>query len=163
MSCEVSNGKCRCPDDAKVISSFLTSIYKFIFPTVWIGGFGFFALSLHASKHAYWPLALIAWIVSSLAIYWGFIRLKWVAIDEENIYISNFIKMISVPLADIEEIEEHFLLGEHPVSITFSRKTEFRRKIIFMPKFYLGCAFFMSHPPVEDLRVLVEERKEKKE
>ena len=162
MSCEISNGKCRCPDDAKVISSFLTSIYKFIFPTVWIGGFGLGTLMLFASKEEQRFQFLIAWIAGSLFAYWGLVRLKWVAFDGENIYISNFIKMISVPLADIEKVTENVLINIHPVYITFNHETEFGRKIVFMPKFYLGIAFFLSHPVVEELRGLAEERKKEK-
>ena len=92
-------------------------------------------------------------------MYWCGIRLKWVAFDEEKIYISNYLKMISVPLADIKEIKEHFFIRGIPVSIKFSNETEFGRKIFFTPKVYLLSPFFGSHLIVERLRGLVAKRK----
>ena len=159
MSCEVSNGKCRCPDDATVISSFATPISKFICPILVTVLFGGMTLSSIAKNEEGWLVLLVAWIVLSLMMYWGGICLKWVAFDDENIYISNYLKMISVPLADIERVKQHFFVSTYPVSITFGHETDFGRKIFLMPKFYPGSIFFMSHPFVEDLRSLVEERK----
>ena len=165
MSFEVSNGKCRCPDDAKVISSFATAFFKIIFPTLGMVFCGSIIMSFFASEDEGSIGFLVLLSAFILFTFWVILRLKWVAIDRENIYISNFIKMISVPLADIEKVTENVLTNIHPVYITFNHETEFGRKIVFMPKFDLGIAlfFFLSHPIVEELRDLVEERKEKKE
>ena len=159
MSCEVSNGKCRCPDDATVISSFATPIFKFILPILMTVLFGGTMLSSIANDVEGLLFILVLWIAFSLIILWRGIRLKWVAFDDEKIYISNYLKMISVPLADIEGIKEHFFTVMRPISIAFGNETEFGRKIFFTPKVYLLSPFFGSHLIVERLRGLVEKRK----
>ena len=145
--------------DPKFISSSLTFFFKVIFSSVWIGGMGFGTLILYAGRSENWIVFLIGWIIGSLFIYCFCIRLKLVAIDSENIYISNYFKTVSIPLTSIKKITENCFVNIHPVSITFEQETVFGSKIIFMPKSSWRSFFFLSFPAVQKLQNLVETRK----
>ena len=146
----------------RTLSSDWTYFYKIIFPIIWIGGYGlgtgalFFASGRVSGKGGAPPLAEVkrlflgVWLLASASIYWFCIRLKQVRIDEEALYISNFVKEVRVPLWDIAEVTENRWVNIHPVTIEFRNDTEFGRSIVFMPKVrWFGWS---SHPVVAELR-----------
>ena len=140
------------PDKTRrTISSSFTFFYKFFFPTIWIGGFGSGTLDLLLNQDKEGIPFLIAWIAGSLFIYWGCVRLKYVEVDENKIYISNFFKMIEIPLQGIERISENSLINIHPIWISLKNPTDFGQKIMFMPKFSFRASFFYSHPIAKEL------------
>ena len=127
----------------RTISSGQTILVKFIFPVVWIGGFGLGTMALwlaplHARGGAPPPemkwLFLAVWIAGSAFVLWLSAGLKRVRLDEETIYISNYVSEISVPLGLIEEVTENRWINIRPVTIQFRHPTEFGDKISFMPK-----------------------------
>ena len=77
-------------------------------------------------------------------------RLKRVSVDEERLYVSNYRKEIEVVLRDIVEIHENRWLNIHPVTIRFSRATDFGTSIVFMPK-RRWFSVMSSHPVVTEL------------
>ena len=137
----------------KTLSSpLLTFFQKFIFAPIWIGGFGFGVLGLlKTGREEGWGF-LIAWIVGSIFIYFYSIRLKKVQIDEQNIYISNYIKSISVPISAISRIDENIFLSGHPIFIKLKDKTPLGKVIVFNPK---GGYYFRSHPVADELRSII--------
>lgn len=136
-------------NNKKTISSDLTFFYKFIFTIAWIGGFGYGTFGSLLSQHD--DSILVVWLLGSLFLYWGCARLKYIAIDKNNIYISNFIRTIKVPLHEIDKISENAFINIHPVWISFKTTTRFGRKIMFMPKFIFRVLPFCSHPVVKEL------------
>jgi hypothetical protein len=96
---------------------------------------------------------VVAWMLFFL---WINSRLKFVSVDENNLYVSPLINEKTIPLSEIEEI---FLttIGFVWVGIRFKSKTEFGDKIFFMPQ--LVKSFFYSfqryHPVVEELKNLM--------
>jgi len=140
------------------ISSSLTFFYKFIFSTIWVGGFGFGTLLILLKKDSDSIPFLVAWILGSICIYSWCVRLKRVELDDEYMYISNFFKTISVPLTEITKVTEWVYINIHPIRLTFENKTEFGWSIMFMPPFSWSFCFFMSHPIAKELRLLIEHK-----
>jgi hypothetical protein len=146
-----------------MLSSRLTFITKFIFPIFWITGFGFFTLAMWAGQltgrqGAHPPIEmklplLVAWVAGSVFILWTCRGLKEVRADDRSIYVSNYLKKISVPVGMIENITENRWFNHRPVTIHFRCDTEFGRNVTFMPKRQL-IAPWRSHPVVAELRRL---------
>jgi hypothetical protein len=138
------------------LSSLQTFPIKFIFPPLWIGLFGFGALGSLFAQRADQGASLalfLVWIAGSAFIYWSCIRLKRVSVDDHFLYVSNYLKEISIPLSDISGVTEFAWINSHPVTIHLKFATEFGDKIVFMPK-TRWLAFFSSHPVVGELKEL---------
>ena len=136
------------------LSSMLTIIYKVIFPTVWLGGFGIGTIAMVLSEpRPDWGFA-IALLIGFLMFYFFCFPLKSVEIDQSYLYMSNYIKTVQVPFSQIEEVTESRLINIHPVWVKFKTPTEFGSTIVFMPYFHFGSIFMMSHPVVAKLREL---------
>jgi len=96
---------------------------------------------------------LIGWVFGCAFIYWSCIRLKEVSVDDNFLYVSNYLKEISIPLSKIYDVTENVWLNSHPVTIHLTSPSEFGEKIVFMPKIRF-FAFFSSHPVVNELKEL---------
>src|SRR5579863_832812 len=87
----------------RTLSSAQTFFMKLIFPLFWIAGFGFMALSPFLGRFRdnsdfdgmKW-FFLSVWLLGTVFVYWACVRLKRVRIDNEALYISNYIKEIRV-------------------------------------------------------------------
>jgi len=140
------------------LSSLQTFLMKVIFPGLWIPLFGmaplmmFLGLAQGPDAPPKW-LFLFIWLVGSAFIYWGCVRLKEVSVDAEFLYVSNYIKEITIPLSEIFDVTENLWLNIHPVTIHLKSPSEFGDKIVFMPtvRFF---SLFSSHPVVSELKEL---------
>ncbi len=94
------------------------------------------------------PVSIIA-----IASLWLCVPLKRVQIDDETLYISNYIRTIAVPFSEIESIKENKLFSTHPIWITLRNPTAFGKTIMFSPSW---CPPFSSHPIVDELRRLAD-------
>jgi hypothetical protein len=139
-------------------------LVKFVFPVVWIGGFGFgTALLFRAGRRMGDgpPPPEVKWfflaglVVGTLAIYWWCVRLMRVVMTDRELRISNYLREVVVPLSDIDDVTENRWVNLHPVTVQFVRRTEFGHSIVFMPK-SRPFALFSSHPVVAELRAAVE-------
>lgn len=134
-----------------------TKIFNFvvaIFPLV----------GLIAARHELAPdtlpvklLVVAVILVWSLFFLWINWRLKFVSVDENNLYVSRLLREQAIPLSEIEEV---FLttIGMMWVGVRFKSKTEFGRKIFFMPELLKGIfyTFKRYHPIVEELKNLAQ-------
>jgi hypothetical protein len=117
-------------------------------------GFGFGTLQLFKNNSpAKWPF-FIVFIVGSVFLSFCF-RLKSVRIGNDRLQISNFLKKVQVPFANIERVYENKLINIRPVTIFFRERTEFGKKITFMPE--ARVLFFSSHPIIKELRKKIKE------
>jgi hypothetical protein len=147
----------------KLLSSKLTFLTKFVFPALWIGLFGLGTLELWAGKMTGKDgtpppveikfLFLTMWSVGSVFIWWTCMRLKQVRVGDQSIYISNYLKEISIPIGMITDVRENRWINIHPVTIHFRGDTEFGQKITFMPERRF-IAPWKRHPVVDELRLL---------
>jgi hypothetical protein len=139
----------------RTISSRLTVLYKFIYPAVSIlvGVFALFQILrmgfLKSSPTLIIFLPFFA-LLGGVSL-WPMIRLKKVSLDDEFLYVSNYLKEIKIPLDDIYDMTENRWIKFHPVTIYLRRPSEFGTKIVFAPTFRMFI-FFTSHPIVEELR-----------
>jgi hypothetical protein len=142
------------------LSSELTGFFK-LFPAVWIILFGLATAGLFGgvfqgkdglpAPQSFKLLFLSLWVVGSVLAYAACASLKEVAIDENNLYVSNYINEISIPLTDVSDITENIWWNFHPITVHLKRRSEFGEKIIFMPKRAM-LSFGGSHPIVDQLK-----------
>ncbi len=140
---------------------------KFVFPVLWIGGFGFGTAMLFRAGDRFGDRApppdmkwlfLAGLVVGSVFIYWSCVRLVRVVMTDRELRISNYRREIVVPLSDVDEVTENRWVNIHPVTIRFVRRTDFGHRIVFMPT-VRPFAVFSSHPIVAELRAAVESAK----
>ncbi len=82
-------------------------------------------------------------------------RLKFVSVDENNLYVSRLLKERVIPLADIENVRLT-TIGLVWVQIDFKANTAFGKRIFFMPTVtkLFAAPFQRSHPIVDELNAL---------
>ena len=145
------------------LSSSWTWFYKFVFPPLWIGGFGFAAVLLlqdpqaaHSTQDTGNPglIFLVMLIAVSLLMYATCMRFKYVELDNSELVISNYRDTIRVPLRDIESVWASRMINPEIMSLRFRTPTQFGTRIIFMPpmRFQLG---FTQHPLAKELEEMV--------
>jgi len=145
------------------LSSKQTFWTKVIFPTLWIGGFaaGTLVMFLQPGQDSAAPPPPIKWIFLTATIagaaflYWTCMRLKQVRMDDQALYISNYLREIRVPLQQVEEVSENRWVNIHPVTIDLRDESELGRRIVFMPK-VRWFALWSSHPVVKEIREAAE-------
>jgi hypothetical protein len=144
----------------QTISSASTFWMKFVFPAIWIPGFGFGAFilwfGLARGKHGELPPAAmkyafaIIWVLGTTFILWIAIRLKRVRLDETNLYVSKWFREITVPIIEIASVTEARWIKGHPILIHFKNTSACGRSVMFMPR--LRLAFGSRHPIVGELQ-----------
>ena len=149
----------------RTLSSAWTFFYKFVFPTVWIGGFAVGTLLMFTAADSFegggdvcemrWYF-LTAIVLGGAAIYWSCMRLKKVTLDGDVLLISNFRKEIAIPLLDLERVSGSIFMHPELVWLHFRRPTEFGTKIVFMGKSRFSFGF-TRHPIVKELGELIEQ------
>ena len=120
----------------ETVSSSLTFFYKFIFTSVWSGGFGLGTVVMFLIRKPEamrWQFAAIWAIVTAfLLLTCG--RLKRVKLDGASLVISNYRRDITVPVSEIADVRQNRFINLRPVTITFRKKTPFGRVVTFMPR-----------------------------
>ena len=134
---------------------------KIILPAFWISFFGvntvaMFILADEGPQSSGAWIFLMVWIAGSAFFLWDSVRLKVVSVDENVLYVSNYLKEIVIPLSQIYDVTENFWLNTHPVTIHLKSRSEFGHRIVFMPK--TRFLFFTSHPVVKELKQLAKSR-----
>lgn len=144
----------------RVISSGGTFYYKIILPVILLictialpTAVYFDGSGNHLSVAFFFFLYLLVCTVIFLLIAKKF---KKVSIDDNFLYISNYLKEITIPLSNIADVTETKWLRGHPVTIHLNPASEFGNKITFLSKFRFS---FKSHPIVEELKELVSLKK----
>src|SRR5690348_12502056 len=142
------------------LSSLQTILVKIVLPGIWIPVWGFgvwaaFPSRVVTSDPAIKWVFLLVWLASSVGMYWTSMRLKDVSVDDNFLYVSNYLKEIALPLSDIYDVTENRWLNTHPVTIHLKSPSEFGDKIVFMPK-TRPFAFWSSHQVVKELKLLAQ-------
>jgi len=146
----------------RVLSSGWTWFYKFIFPTIWIGGFGFGTLMMFLVPDSFSgddvrvirDEFLTILVLGSALIYWSCIRVKRVSIDSDSVLISNYREVIRVPLRDVERVSGSILMHPELIWLHFRRPTRFGSRIVFIPP--MRWFALNRHPLVRELNLLVD-------
>lgn len=132
----------------RTLSTEQTVLYKIVLPIFW----ALLVIVSNEMDFARGPdrvFFLFAWVVGSAFIYWGGIRLKIVSVDNEFLYVSNYLKEIAIPLSNIKDVTQNVFNSQN-VTIHLTAPCEFGKKIVFLPppRFF---SFFSQHPVVDEL------------
>jgi len=142
-------------DDAPVrLSSDLTFVYKFVFPTVWLLGFSC-ATALLLTRPNERGLAIpfgIATIVGALLFWKACFPLKLVTAYREGIRVSNFFREVVIPYEQISDVHEYKWLNTRLTTIGLKRDTPFGQEIKFQPYIHFTLLLWRDHPAVVELR-----------
>lgn len=148
------------------LSSGMTYFYKYVFTTLWIGGFGLGTLVLLWNGDSIrmrspdFPILMfpVVLVIGSVLLYLFCGRLKAVSLADQTLVISNFQKTINVPLRDVECVSGSLFMHPELVWITLKVTTEFGTNIQFMAPWRLIQG--LTRPPiVAELNDLVERSK----
>jgi len=140
------------------LSSLQTFLVKIIIPVIWIFVGGIQTISMFFDRVPYrnappaW-FFLFFFVAGCGFIYWEGIRMKWVSVDGHYLYVSNYLKEISIPLSEICDVTENGWLTPRPVTIHLRSSSDFGDKIVFKPKVRL-FAPFIPHPVIRELKGL---------
>ena len=81
------------------ISAETTVVWKYLFPGLWITFTGLALMGAwFQTTEPGWYLFLLGWLIASGYLVWFAKRLKFVSIDENFVYVSQFRKQIQIPL-----------------------------------------------------------------
>ncbi len=132
---------------------------KYLFPLLWILGFGFGAWEvldryLKGDRHSPPPVVFIAiWLIGSIVLLIYCRAIKRVAVDDTNLYISNFLQEIAVPLSNVEAVSENRWINQRPVTIRLRSPIRFGKSVLFIPTARL-FGLWSANPLVAELRTL---------
>jgi len=139
------------------ISSNLTLLLKIFIPTFWITFFGAFTiaslitpnLELGFTSTFIFRIGLTIFVLIGTSIlYFTFIQLKRVDMDDEFMYVSNYFKTYRYSYPSIEKIKERDFLLFHTIHVHFKEKGEFGKKIVFLSRSDKLNRFLRKHPEV---------------
>ncbi|MEO1437071.1 MAG: hypothetical protein AAFV80_16135 [Bacteroidota bacterium] len=127
------------------ISSSATLALKFFIPTIWIVFFGTITLYVCLSNNAaemvggtegsvLGPrLSLLIFFFSGVAFFlFLFMRLKRVEVDQQFVYVTNYLKIYKYPYSNIERVERRRILFFRPATIHFKQPGSFGSKVTFL-------------------------------
>lgn len=151
-------------NDVRALSSSMTFYYKFVFPTLWIGGFAFVTILMFTAPDSFKgntdirgvrTIFFIVTISGAVLFYWCCMRLKRVGFKDNVLIVSNFRKEIIIQLGDVDRVSGSFMIHPELIWLHLRRPTDFGDKIVFTPKwrFFSG---FTRHPMVGELQKLTE-------
>ncbi len=142
------------------LSSGLTFIVKAVHPAITISVMIFLSIAIFVVPDKRGILLVMQWIfpiiliLIVLQLYRICIPLKRISMDQEALYVSNYIKQIRVSLRDVKSVHEKRLFNIHHIEIEFRHDTEFGKHVVFMP----NMRWFDSrspHPEVAEIQAAV--------
>lgn len=145
----------------EIISSRLTPVVKFVFPTVWLvlGG-GVIATmwigGLLDRQGAPPPefvrsVATAAWLFGLVIGLRESSRLKRVRMDETNLYVSDYRYEAAIPFTSVEKVQQFRWLSNRPVVLRLKAPCAFGDEIYFVPR-GRPLAFWQEDSIVAELR-----------
>jgi hypothetical protein len=136
------------------LSSELTFVSKVLLPLLYYGQVGlvaFFVIQGTLDQGSLGPGAW-GWLLGFIAMGWvmwkALANLKRVRMDESGLYISNYLREILVPFANIKTVSPSSL-GDHwpRITVTFHTHTEFGGVIVFLARTrWAGWASIWRNP-----------------
>src|SRR5262249_52575427 len=128
----------------RTLSYAQTFMMKYVFPIIWIGGFGLGTLGFwlgdfldsDGNPPPSWMrwLFLIMWIAGAAFIIWFASRVKRVRVDDQSLYVSNYFSEALIPLTEVEDITENRDLSPPTITIHFRSPTAAGMRVVFIPR-----------------------------
>lgn len=146
------------------ISTSMTLFLRLFIPVFWIVFFGALTIGLLVTSklpvaldNLYFKVGIVVFYMAGLVfLYFTFLQLKRVEIDEDFVYVTDYIKTYRYPFHNIASIHELNLFIFQLCTIKFKEKGSFGRKIHFLEskiKFQNALKEFV------DLRIIYENSK----
>jgi hypothetical protein len=146
------------------LSSAWTFSAKFVFPAVWIAGFGLGTIllwfgGLQYGNNALPPpqvkfMFLGMWLLGSAFTLWANAGLKRVRLDGGQLLVSNYVREIRIPFSAITDVKQNRWLNSRPITIYFRDATELGDRATFIPKWRIRILFWRMDPVVDELKQL---------
>ena len=136
------------------LSSPLTFFYKFIFPLLWLGGFGYGVRSVIFSPQAYdarWLQYMVIWLGVFLFIYFTTGDVKKVHIDGNRLVVSNFFSTEEINISMVAAVDGTSFLSPKLVWFILKEPSSFGKKISFLPRHRMSAGLG-KHPVVQELQ-----------
>ena len=140
-------------DTKQVISSSVTAFYKYVFPALWLGLFGYVALKALMSSGgdaSRWVFVLF-WLAGMVFTIWLGLRLKIVSADARFIYASGYWREARIPLSDIASVEESSGLKPKQITLRLRAPSAIGQKVVFIPELRAFETWRVNHPIVAEL------------
>jgi len=117
----------------RILSSPYTVFWKFIFPSIWITGFGAGAVMAAFADQgdSRWIFPSV-WILGSSWLLWFALRLRRVSISDETLHISTYVREISLPLSAISRVTQSYMSRPQTITLRTDRDTPLGRKFVFV-------------------------------
>ena len=135
------------------LSSLLTFTHKFVFPTIWLGGFGLGTalLVIDPPRDGPSPLLFVAALIVGAAMFfrWGF-SLKKVTAAEGGLVVSNYRRKVFVSYGQISSVRENKWINSRPISVELRSPTALGSSFVFVP--YWALVLWSDHPLATFLR-----------
>ena len=115
-------------------------------------------LSLLGRAMPLFPIGLIALALSLAALtIFGlpYLRVSMVSVDENNLYVSRRSREAVIPLTAVDAV--HFERVLRLVVVHLKTRSDFGETIVFMPPLISRRYQGLSHPVVDELKVLVKQ------
>jgi len=144
---------------SRPLSSGATFFLKFIFSGIF--------LSCSVWLIIYWVIELVCfprglplgalvftvvWVAATTAFcYHLTIPLKQVSFDAQNLYVSNYLHWITIPLSEINRVHQIRFFNVQPVIVQLTAPTRFGDTIKFVPQTSLHW-WWNEHPIVTELK-----------
>jgi hypothetical protein len=143
------------------LSSSVTFIYKFVFPTIWIsiGGFLLF-VTIEGIHRTTFPdtatslLIVVPWLLGAVFLLRLAAPVLRVELRDGRLYASNYRREIEIPRSDIVSVTQNVWVNVRPITLHLRKETPFGRRIRFIPPGRVIFAFWKEDPLVDKLREL---------
>jgi hypothetical protein len=126
------------------LSSRFTVLFKFLFPAVWIGGFGLGTAALVPKPGPDTLLFAVAFLVGSAFLLRYGVALKKVTATTDGLVVSSYRREVLVPYEQIASVRENKFLNMRPITVDLRSAGELGRRFRFMP--YRAFVLFADHP-----------------
>ncbi len=138
------------------ISSNLTIFLKLFIPIIWIAFFGMFTLAVFFANIdvgvfgvSTFRLGLLAFfLIGCTILYFTLIQLKRVDMDQDFMYVSNYLKTYRYTYDSIDKITERDFLIFYTIHVKLKEAGAFGKKIVFLSRSNKLDRYLQSHPDV---------------
>lgn len=135
------------------LSSRLTFFVKFGLPLFWLG----MVVAVATRTREVMPegpraAVLVMVVLAAVLLGWVCVRLKRVRLDDRTLYVSNYLREITVPLDAVVRVEEQRWVNIRPITLVLKKPGPFGDRIMFMPPRVWPLTPFSPHPMAEELR-----------
>lgn len=148
------------------LSSRATFVMKFVFPTIWIVGFGatsFAALRAQPGLASGAPHRVAGawvitgvWLVCSIVLLWFCAPLKRIRMRDGRLLASNYRTEIEIRPSDIDRVTQNKWVNVRPITLHLRAPSALGSRITFIPPSHVILAFGQSDRLVAGLRAFAD-------